>query len=270
VTGAVGLLLGSVAWALTGQFAAAPLVFIASLATAIALAIESRNREAFRNGRYAALEQELRAAHSRLASMPTRVDHPVSAAEQPSGRRRDLELNDVLDAALEALAGPVAARRLVVERTPPDTYLAVHADPEALSDCLEALLAEAFDACPAGGALRIDALLADDRATVRTTYTAEVDGVATTLVALAAAGAPVDRSTGRLMEPSADGVAMPSRSLPGAEVEFRQRGDDSAEVRFSLPFGHAANRLPAGSPGRPPNAVPPPRTGATRKPLLAA
>lgn len=39
VTGAVGLLLGSLAWALTGQFMAAPLVFAASLTTALALAV---------------------------------------------------------------------------------------------------------------------------------------------------------------------------------------------------------------------------------------
>ena len=38
ITGAVGLLLGSVAWAITGAFAAAPLVFAASLITAVTLA----------------------------------------------------------------------------------------------------------------------------------------------------------------------------------------------------------------------------------------
>ena len=38
ITGTVGLLLGSVAWAVTGTFAAAPLVFAASLTTAVTLA----------------------------------------------------------------------------------------------------------------------------------------------------------------------------------------------------------------------------------------
>ena len=38
ITGAVGLLLGSVAWLVTGNFASAPLVFAASLATAVTLA----------------------------------------------------------------------------------------------------------------------------------------------------------------------------------------------------------------------------------------
>ena len=38
ITGAVGLLLGSVAWAVTGAFASAPLVFAASLITAVTLA----------------------------------------------------------------------------------------------------------------------------------------------------------------------------------------------------------------------------------------
>lgn len=161
VTGAVGLLLGSLAWVVTDQFAAAPLVFIASLTTALSLASVLQTTTTNADADCKRAKQELASARRRLATLEATVPDMPSAA--PAGGPRDLEMNDLLTSAV-TLVRPFADRRGVVLRAEPEAlFLAIHADAARLRGALDALLADAVAQTPRGGAVRVAARLAGDR-----------------------------------------------------------------------------------------------------------
>ncbi|MFH5804164.1 hypothetical protein [Alienimonas sp. DA493] len=172
VTGAVGLLLGSLAWALTGQFAAAPLVFVGSLTTALALAAVLEDRSAAADAAIQTLSQDLRATRSRLDVLEQ--SEPAPAA--PGGRAQDWELNDLV---LRGAAGAEAAaeRGGVTLRTEPsELYLAVHADADLFERSFASLLSHAISASPVGGVVSVGSRLEGDRAIAEVECAGSADG----------------------------------------------------------------------------------------------
>ena len=165
VTGAVGLLWGSLAWALTDQFAAAPLVFAASLATALALAATIETRSAAGPTK---LPDDPRTA----ARLPENLEPAASPSPGAADCLEDLELNGVLLAAVAAAEDATRVRDVTLGAEPSPLYLAVHAHPAALERSLAALLTHAIQRAPAGGAVVVRSDLVDARAVVE----AEIDG----------------------------------------------------------------------------------------------
>jgi len=88
---------------------------------------------------------------------------------------RPVALADVVDAAVEAVAGPVAEKRLQITRAVASDLPIVEADPNRLQQVLGNLLSNAVKFTPEGGA--VDITLATDGASVRIAVTDTGEGL---------------------------------------------------------------------------------------------
>ncbi|QDT17794.1 histidine kinase [Alienimonas californiensis] len=222
VTGAVGLLVGSLAWALTGQFAAAPLVFAASLTTALALAIVLEDRSAAMAA-FETLTQELRATRGRLD-----VLEPLKTGPAEPGRgTRDLELNDLLLRAAAA-SEPAARRRGVTLRTEPsELYLAVHADAALLERRFASLLNHAIAASPADGVVQVRSRLSDDQVVAEVEY----------------AGSPQEALSDMFGSfPASDDEVWGEPTVHAGRLGAECTPDGGVRYSLSVPFGHRSDR----------------------------
>ncbi len=246
VTGAVGLLLGSLAWALTGQFMAAPLVFAASLTTALALAVALEDQAGAAEATAVDLAERLRQAQAELERLGR-------TAVRPEDGPRDLELNGLLDRCVAAARPAAIARGVMLRAEPSELYLAIHADANLLERAIDSLLAHAIAVSPAGSTVQALGKLAGDRAV------AEVRD--------AGPGRPdvnLPDAFGRFRTVETDsGCAEawrdPSSLGPmphdGVLSVHRVAGRGS-RFTLSLPFGHRSSRS-AASPGVQPEQVTP-------------
>lgn len=176
VTGAVGLLLGSLAWALTDQFAAAPLVFVASLTTALSLAVVLQNEHAatesarlrlarqLQRVRHRAGELEAALARAQVASPTPPTDALTIDAPEVARAAADLELNDLVSRAVTAVQSHADGRGVRIVTEPGELFLAVHGSPEPLERTMCSLLTQAVDGTPRGGTVCVRSRLDGDQA----------------------------------------------------------------------------------------------------------
>jgi hypothetical protein len=199
VTGAVGLLLGSIAWAVTDAFVAAPLVFIASLVTSLALATVLQGALDEAERRIETLTDELRVTQNRSPE--------AGGAEAV----RDCELNDVLTRAVNAVRPEADRSGVLLRWSACELYLAVAAVPAELERTLADLLRHAVAGAGDGGEVRASARLE------RTDAVAEIAG-------------------GRADEPSP--VVARSLARSGGRLSSRPTPDGGALHTVFLPYGH--------------------------------
>ena len=229
VTGAVGLLLGSLAWACTGQFAAAPLVFSASLLTALALAAATEGRAVAAEAAAERANAALDAARDELSRLQARRPAPAP--------RRDLELNGLLARRVERLKALTEREGVTVETAFSDLYLAVAADAGRLERAFDRVLERAVSDAPTGTTIAVRSRLIDDRAV------AEIEQPGP--------GLPERELATLFLE-----ADEPVGGNGGAICVSRPRSGGS-RVTLSLPFGHRPASLPI--PAAPPASRPEPR-----------
>ena len=215
VTGAVGLLLGSLAWAWTGQFDAAPLVFSASLLTALALAAATEGR---------AVAAEAAAERANAALDAARGELSRLQAQRPApGPRRDSELNGLLARRVERLKALTEREGVRVETAFSDLYLAVAADAGRLERAFDRVLERAVLDAPSGGTVAVRSRLVGDRAVAEI----EQPGPGLPERELAALFLEADESRGEHAGHAVAGAISVSRPRTGG-----------SRITLSLPFGH--------------------------------
>ncbi|NNJ24053.1 sensor histidine kinase [Alienimonas chondri] len=229
VTGAVGLLLGSLAWVVTGQFAAAPLVFAASLTTAVALAAVLHGQASVADAQTQALAADLKAACGRLEQLRRADARPPALPDHEPDQPRDYELNDLLSQCLAARRAEARAKCVTLRTQPSDMYLAVHAAAGDLAEALSALLSDALAASARGTVVFVRTRLDFDRAVVE-----------------------VERAGTRSADGFTEVAPGETRTLPFPHIAGVEGGRLTAQslsgggnvTALSLPFGHKAGRVP--------------------------